>query len=127
MCVYTVLPTGGPWHSKEADIENVFKAPTPPNRCLPKDIKENHKQPTEEYDIDDHHRLQDRDDRHDQLYQVGAVALDLSGNVASATSTGGITGKRAGRVSVSGNRKKINKAGLTPLPHHEEINMLGIA
>jgi len=32
---------------------------------------------------------------------VGAVALDLSGNVASATSTGGITGKRGGRVGDS--------------------------
>jgi len=32
---------------------------------------------------------------------VGAVALDLAGNVASATSTGGITGKRGGRVGDS--------------------------
>ena len=32
--------------------------------------------------------------------KVGAVALDLAGNVASATSTGGITGKRGGRVMI---------------------------
>ena len=34
------------------------------------------------------------------LMKVGAVALDLAGNVASATSTGGITGKRGGRVMI---------------------------
>ena len=34
------------------------------------------------------------------LTKVGAVALDLAGNVASATSTGGITGKRGGRVMI---------------------------
>ena len=28
------------------------------------------------------------------------MALDLAGNVASATSTGGITGKRGGRVMI---------------------------
>nr|XP_039257144.1 isoaspartyl peptidase/L-asparaginase-like [Styela clava] len=33
---------------------------------------------------------------------VGAVALDLDGNVACATSTGGITGQMPGRVSDSG-------------------------
>ncbi len=32
---------------------------------------------------------------------VGAVALDSSGNLAAATSTGGLTGKRAGRVGDS--------------------------
>jgi beta-aspartyl-peptidase (threonine type) len=32
---------------------------------------------------------------------VGAVALDLSGNLAAATSTGGMTGKRWGRVGDS--------------------------
>ena len=35
------------------------------------------------------------------MLKVGAVALDLAGNVASATSTGGITGKRPGRVGDS--------------------------
>lgn len=29
---------------------------------------------------------------------VGAVALDVNGQIAAATSTGGITGKRVGRV-----------------------------
>lgn len=29
---------------------------------------------------------------------VGAVALDINGRIAAATSTGGITGKRVGRV-----------------------------
>ena len=32
---------------------------------------------------------------------MGAVALDLSGNLAAATSTGGMTGKRWGRVGDS--------------------------
>lgn len=37
----------------------------------------------------------DDDDRHGT---VGAVAIDADGNMAAATSTGGMTGKRAGRV-----------------------------
>jgi beta-aspartyl-peptidase (threonine type) len=32
---------------------------------------------------------------------VGAVALDRNGNLAAATSTGGLTNKRAGRVGDS--------------------------
>lgn len=32
---------------------------------------------------------------------VGAVAMDASGRMAAATSTGGITGKRVGRVGDS--------------------------
>lgn len=32
---------------------------------------------------------------------VGAVALDLNGNIASATSTGGTTGRLSGRISDS--------------------------
>lgn len=36
-----------------------------------------------------------------QLGTVGAVALDAQGNLAAATSTGGMTGKRAGRVGDS--------------------------
>ena len=39
------------------------------------------------------------DGQQQALLQVGAVALDSEGNVACATSTGGITGKRSGRVS----------------------------
>jgi L-asparaginase / beta-aspartyl-peptidase len=39
------------------------------------------------------------EDRH--LGTVGAVALDESGNLAAGTSTGGITGKRVGRVGDS--------------------------
>ena len=45
---------------------------------------------------EDNNQIDDHDYDYDN--QVGAVALDLSGNVASATSTGGITGKRGGRV-----------------------------
>jgi len=32
---------------------------------------------------------------------VGAVAMDVNGKIATATSTGGITGKRVGRVGDS--------------------------
>ena len=32
---------------------------------------------------------------------VGAVAMDRNGRIAAATSTGGITGKRVGRVGDS--------------------------
>jgi beta-aspartyl-peptidase (threonine type) len=32
---------------------------------------------------------------------VGAVAMDSNGRIAAATSTGGITGKRVGRVGDS--------------------------
>ena len=49
----------------------------------------------------DGHGDHDDDGDHDGSDQVGAVALDISGNVASATSTGGITGKRGGRVSMA--------------------------
>lgn len=38
-------------------------------------------------------------DRHnDEVGTVGAVAIDSEGNVAAATSTGGITGKLPGRI-----------------------------
>ena len=37
-------------------------------------------------------------DVNDKMGTVGAVALDMHGNLAAATSTGGMTGKRYGRV-----------------------------
>ena len=40
-------------------------------------------------------------DAESKLGTVGAVALDVHGNLAAATSTGGLTGKRAGRVGDS--------------------------
>lgn len=38
------------------------------------------------------------DRRNDEVGTVGAVAIDSEGNVAAATSTGGITGKLPGRI-----------------------------
>jgi beta-aspartyl-peptidase (threonine type) len=49
-------------------------------------------------------RARERDRRpleHDKLGTVGAVALDQAGNLAAATSTGGITNKRFGRIGDS--------------------------
>jgi beta-aspartyl-peptidase (threonine type) len=41
-------------------------------------------------------------DNHDYKYgTVGAVALDMNGNLAAATSTGGMTDKRYGRIGDS--------------------------
>jgi L-asparaginase / beta-aspartyl-peptidase len=40
-------------------------------------------------------------DRPDKYGTVGAVALDMQGHVAAATSTGGMTGKRWGRIGDS--------------------------
>lgn len=39
-----------------------------------------------------------RPKRNDEVGTVGAVAIDSEGNVAAATSTGGITGKLPGRI-----------------------------
>lgn len=46
----------------------------------------------------DHAADASAEDRASLLGTVGAVALDRDGNVAAATSTGGLTGKRFGRV-----------------------------
>ena len=46
------------------------------------------------------HRAAPLDERH-QMGTVGAVALDLTGNLAAATSTGGMTNKLPGRVGDS--------------------------
>ena len=46
------------------------------------------------------HRAAPLDERH-KMGTVGAVALDLTGNLAAATSTGGMTNKLPGRVGAS--------------------------
>ncbi len=46
------------------------------------------------------HRAAPLDERH-KMGTVGAVALDLAGNLAAATSTGGVTNKLPGRVGDS--------------------------
>jgi isoaspartyl peptidase/L-asparaginase-like protein (Ntn-hydrolase superfamily) len=46
-------------------------------------------------------RERDRLERHDEHGTVGAVALDSSGGVAAATSTGGVRGQLPGRVGDS--------------------------
>merc|ERR1712192_302688 len=63
---------------------------------------------------------------------VGAVALDLSGNVASATSTGGITGKREGRVgdsplAGSGGYADSRSGAVTSTGHGESITKVCLA
>lgn len=40
----------------------------------------------------------DKDNRNDKIGTVGAVAVDSHGNLAAATSTGGMTNKRHGRI-----------------------------
>lgn len=42
------------------------------------------------------------------IWQVGAVALDVFGNLAAATSTGGMTNKIEGRVGKYNNQKFYN-------------------
>lgn len=51
---------------------------------------------------DEEDALLDHDGEEDGWGTVGAVALDVHGNVAAATSTGGMTGKPAGRVGDTG-------------------------
>ena len=51
---------------------------------------------------DEEDALLDHDGEDDGWGTVGAVALDVHGNVAAATSTGGMTGKPAGRVGDTG-------------------------
>jgi beta-aspartyl-peptidase (threonine type) len=43
-------------------------------------------------------RIQEREEKEDPRGTVGCVALDIYGNLAAATSTGGMSGKRWGRV-----------------------------
>ncbi len=51
---------------------------------------------------DEEDALLDHDGDEDGWGTVGAVALDVHGNVAAATSTGGMTGKPSGRVGDTG-------------------------
>jgi len=51
---------------------------------------------------DEEDALLDHDGEEEGWGTVGAVALDVHGNVAAATSTGGMTGKPAGRVGDTG-------------------------
>ena len=51
---------------------------------------------------DEEDALLDHDGDEDGWGTVGAVALDIHGNVAAATSTGGMTGKPVGRVGDTG-------------------------
>ena len=51
---------------------------------------------------DEEDALLDHDGNDDGWGTVGAVALDVHGNLAAATSTGGMTGKPAGRVGDTG-------------------------
>uniref|UniRef100_A0A182LS66 Isoaspartyl peptidase/L-asparaginase n=1 Tax=Anopheles culicifacies TaxID=139723 RepID=A0A182LS66_9DIPT len=49
-------------------------------------------------DVLDEWKASDQTDRSGEGGTVGAVAIDADGNIAAATSTGGVTGKRVGRV-----------------------------
>ncbi|MFW5707451.1 MAG: isoaspartyl peptidase/L-asparaginase, partial [Bacteroidota bacterium] len=47
---------------------------------------------------DNRSQAPDNFDKNAKMGTVGAVALDVHGNIAAATSTGGMTGKRPGRI-----------------------------
>ncbi len=63
---------------------------------------------------------------------VGAVALDRDGNVAAATSTGGVTGKRVGRIGDvpligSGGYADNRVGGVSTTGHGESIMKVNLA
>jgi L-asparaginase / beta-aspartyl-peptidase len=60
----------------------------------------------------------------DKMGTVGAVAIDMDGNIAAATSTGGMTGKRVGRIGDSpvigaGNYANNLSCGVSATGHGE--------
>ena len=64
-------------------------------------ITERNKQRLAEYIVKEtptRNRIPDDSKKHEKYGTVGAVALDEHGNLASATSTGGVIGKQFGRV-----------------------------
>ena len=63
---------------------------------------------------------------------MGAVAIDASGRIAAATSTGGLVGKRQGRVGDSpiigaGTYADDSTAGASATGYGEEIIRVGLA
>jgi beta-aspartyl-peptidase (threonine type) len=63
---------------------------------------------------------------------VGAVALDSKGNIAAATSTGGVTGKRVGRIGDvpligSGGYADNRIGGVSTTGHGESIMKVTLA
>ncbi len=63
---------------------------------------------------------------------VGAVALDAEGNIAAATSTGGVTGKRVGRIGDvpligSGGYADSRVGGVSTTGHGESIMKVNLA
>ena len=63
---------------------------------------------------------------------VGSVALDLDGNIAAATSTGGVTGKKVGRVGDvpligSGGYADNRVGGVSTTGHGEAIMRVNLA
>ena len=63
---------------------------------------------------------------------VGAVALDADGNIAAATSTGGVTGKRVGRIGDvpligSGGYADSRVGGVSTTGHGESIMKVNLA
>ncbi len=63
---------------------------------------------------------------------VGAVALDRDGNIAAATSTGGVTGKRVGRIGDvpligSGGYADNRVGGVSTTGHGESIMKVNLA
>ena len=63
---------------------------------------------------------------------VGAVALDSNGNIAAATSTGGVTGKRVGRIGDvpligSGGYADNKVGGVSTTGHGESIMKVNLA
>jgi len=75
---------------------------------------------------------QDADKDYGEVGTVGAVAIDKDGNIAAATSTGGMTGKMVGRIGDSpllgsGTYADNNSGGVSTTGHGETIMRYNVA